>query len=154
MFALASALTPRRHPGSERGAAAVEFALVIPMLLLLLFGIVDLGRLYASNMAFTAATREAARAVAIAGINPNATVQAAVNATIAQGFTAAGLESSRVTVTSVTWCATTTSIATVQARYRYQFITPASALVGIFMPGAASWGTARGMTHTAWFRCS
>lgn len=51
--------------GSERGAAAVEFALVMPLLFLLLFGIFQFGRMYNTKVALTGAVREGARVMAI-----------------------------------------------------------------------------------------
>lgn len=51
---------PRRHR-SERGAAAVEFALVLPMLVMLLFGIVTSGLAYSESIGVTNAVREGAR---------------------------------------------------------------------------------------------
>ena len=49
----------------ERGAAAVEFALVLPMLLTLVFGIIEFGRVYNIQTSITAAAREGARAMAL-----------------------------------------------------------------------------------------
>lgn len=49
----------------DRGAAAVEFALVLPILLLLVFGIVEFGRLYNIQTSITAAAREGARVMAL-----------------------------------------------------------------------------------------
>ena len=49
----------------ERGAAAVEFALVVLPLLLLLFGIIELGRIYFVQLSLTNAARDAVRTVAI-----------------------------------------------------------------------------------------
>ncbi|KAE8765550.1 TadE/TadG family type IV pilus assembly protein [Georgenia thermotolerans] len=49
----------------DRGASAVEFALVIPMLVLLVFGIVELGRAYQVQTTLSAAAREGARSVAL-----------------------------------------------------------------------------------------
>jgi Flp pilus assembly protein TadG len=49
----------------SRGQALVEFALVLPIFLLLLFGLIDVGRyVYVSN-AFNQAAREAARTGAV-----------------------------------------------------------------------------------------
>lgn len=62
--------------GSERGAAAVEFALVVPVLLLLLFGIIEFGRVYNTQIELTGAAREGARVMAISN-NPAAARAAA-----------------------------------------------------------------------------
>jgi len=45
----------------ERGANLVEFALVLPLLLLMLVGIADLGRAFTAYIRVTNAAREAAR---------------------------------------------------------------------------------------------
>ncbi len=49
----------------DRGAAAVEFVLVLPVLLLLVFGIVDFGRMLNAQIVVTEAAREGARAAAL-----------------------------------------------------------------------------------------
>lgn len=51
----------------ERGAAAIEFALLLPVLLLLFFGIVQFGLLFSVHSTMQNASREAARAVALLG---------------------------------------------------------------------------------------
>ena len=49
----------------ERGAAAVEMAIVLPMLLLVIGGLVDFGRAFYLNAVITNASREGARMVAM-----------------------------------------------------------------------------------------
>ena len=56
-----------RRDARDSGAAAVEFALVLPILLLLVFGIVDFGRLYFTQITLTDAAREGARVLALEG---------------------------------------------------------------------------------------
>lgn len=55
----------RRKVDGDRGAAAVEFALVVPLLLLLTFGIVEFGRAYNAQITLQHAVREGARYYAI-----------------------------------------------------------------------------------------
>jgi TadE-like protein len=49
---------------SRRGQSLVEFALILPMLLVLLLGIADFGRVFAAGITIEAAARDAAEAVA------------------------------------------------------------------------------------------
>jgi hypothetical protein len=53
----------RRHPGSarHRGQSLVEFALILPTILLMLVGLIDFGFLFYANMTLEYATREGAR---------------------------------------------------------------------------------------------
>jgi Flp pilus assembly protein TadG len=64
----------KRIDGSDdRGATLVEFALVIPLLLLILFGIAEVGRFVAVQEAVNTASREAARYGSVTGLSPTAT---------------------------------------------------------------------------------
>lgn len=54
------------HPVSDdRGAAMVEFAIILPVLVLLVFGIMEFGRAYNNQNALTHAAREGIREYAI-----------------------------------------------------------------------------------------
>ena len=53
-----------RHGSSstrERGQEAVEFAIVLPLLVLIMFGVLDLGRIFHSAVVIANASREGAR---------------------------------------------------------------------------------------------
>jgi Flp pilus assembly protein TadG len=52
---------------SERGAVAVEFAIVAPVLVMLLLGIVEFSRAYNAQASLSAAAREGVRVMAITG---------------------------------------------------------------------------------------
>lgn len=112
-----------RLHNEDRGAAAVEFALVLPILVLIICGIVDFGRAYNANLALTHAAREAARIWALGG-------------TAAETSTAATTAAVGLTVTSVT----TTTCAfgnptTVTVTADFSFITP---LIQNLSPGLST----------------
>lgn len=50
---------------SERGAVAVEFAILLPVLLALVLGIMEFGRAYNTQLSLTNAAREGVRVMAI-----------------------------------------------------------------------------------------
>jgi len=111
----------RHSGGPDRGAAAVELALVLPLLLLVLFGIIDFGRMLHAQIKLTEAAREGARASALG--QSNSSVQARVTESTS-GLT--GVTS------TVTPCTTTTGDAQVITSYSYEFVTPLGAIVAMF----------------------
>ena len=75
----------------ERGAAAVEFALVVPLLLMLVFGIVDFGYMVNRVSMVNNAARDAAREGSLAGTQASitATATAALDGVLGWGFKSA-----------------------------------------------------------------
>ena len=73
----------KRHlqQDSEGGAVAVEFALVIPLLLLILCGIFDFGNLYFQLDVVNSAARQGARLAAV-----NQATSSAINTAIQQSY--------------------------------------------------------------------
>ena len=55
---------------SERGAALIEFAIVLPLFMLLLVGMIEFGRGYYLKSTLTHASREGARAAAVGHADP------------------------------------------------------------------------------------
>jgi Flp pilus assembly protein TadG len=62
----------RRRPRSQSGAAAVEFALVVPIFVLLVVGIIDFGFAFNAQISLTQAVREGVRLGAV-GVAPSET---------------------------------------------------------------------------------
>lgn len=86
----------------EHGAAIVEFALVLPILLLVLWGIVDIGRAFYTLNSLASALREGARTAAVMATNPStAANKTVVRTTVKQSFAPIGppLDTTLVTVT-------------------------------------------------------
>jgi Flp pilus assembly protein TadG len=78
-----------RRPDHEHGAAAVEMALILPILVLLLGGIIDFGFAFNAQISLTHAAREGVRVEAIGGTgDPVATAQDAFLAPGVTGSTA------------------------------------------------------------------
>jgi Flp pilus assembly protein TadG len=117
----------RRASAADRGATVVEFALLLPVLLLLVFGIIDFGRALNAQVTITQAAREGARLDALNQPNVISRTKAA----------ATGLSAS-VTVTEVTTCPAgsgPTANADVQVSYGFNFITPIGAIAKLFGGG-------------------
>ena len=55
----------RFNKRSEKGAAALEFAIIVPVLLLLVLGLMDIGRLLLVNMSLLSAAQQGARVSAM-----------------------------------------------------------------------------------------
>ena len=125
----------------DRGAAAVEFALLLPVLLLLVFGIIDFGRALNAQITLTQAAREGARLDALGNPNVVSGTQAA----------AAGLSPVTVTVTTCQPNAGASANATVKAVYSFQFVTPIAAISRMF--GAGNLGANMTLTATGVMPC-
>ncbi len=67
----------RREPGGrgERGAAMVEMALVMPLLLMLVFGIIEFGIAFNNRLTVGNATQSAARVGSAIGTGPRADIE-------------------------------------------------------------------------------
>lgn len=65
------ATAPRWGSKGDRGSAFVEFALVSPLLLLLMFGVLDFGRLFFTELTIQHALREAGRFAVTGNHLPN-----------------------------------------------------------------------------------
>jgi len=113
---------PRKR---ERGQSMVEFALVLPLMLLVLMGMVDFSRMLGVYLTLQNATREGAR-LAVTGATDSA-IAARVDA-MAPTLTASSLT---VTVTPAQGSRTSGSDVTIASRYPYKIMTPVvSAIVG------------------------
>jgi Flp pilus assembly protein TadG len=69
--------------GNARGNAIVEFALVLPILLLVLFGITEFGRMILTTNILNTASREGARLAAVSPAGETAAIEARVNEVLA-----------------------------------------------------------------------
>lgn len=115
----------------DRGAAAVEMALVMPLLLMIICAIIDFGRMYNAQITLTQAAREGARASAYG--QTAAQVQSRV-ALAAGDLEDPATPTSEVLITSSTACSATPAdpYAMITVSYTFSFVTPFAAIVGMF----------------------
>jgi Flp pilus assembly protein TadG len=131
----------RRRARDQRGAAVVEFALIAPILLLLVFGIIDFGWMLNKSTLVNNTSRDAARVASLDGS------YADIDSTVDAELASAGIDPDDVTVriactnASGTNCtgssasydanATTGSTVTVTITYNHHWLTPVGAMCAI-----------------------
>ena len=113
-----------RNFRSDSGAVAVEFAIVLIPLLLILMGIFDFGRVYTQQLSLTAAAREGVRVMAVQNIQANA--RNAVIAALSPSVAGAAI------IISPPSC-TPGATATVTVTY------PAESMTGMFDSALSGW---------------
>ncbi|HYM15302.1 MAG TPA: TadE family protein [Dehalococcoidia bacterium] len=128
--------TPRRK--LERGQSLAEFAVVLPLLMLLVFGVVEFGSVMKSYIQLTNASREAARYAALgstAGAYP-ANCKSSGDATVVGRAceVLGGLKLANVSNVAVTYPQGNVSgnKVVVTVTYVYHYFTPVGGIIGFF----------------------
>ena len=112
-----------RHSTHDTGGqAAVEFALVLPFLLVMLIGIVEFGRAWNQHQVITDAARESARKASLYG----ATSEAEVKKVATDAMAAAGIDWRRATIDidNLDGEGNSRVIVSIDLRYRFTFFAP------------------------------
>lgn len=91
-------LTPKTRRRDDSGAAAVEFALILPILLLLVFGIIQYGYYFYAMQAGSSAIGDAARRVAVGNCTTTAQVQTMLKNKLGPATTASSASNITVSV--------------------------------------------------------
>lgn len=91
-------MKPRRSHRNRRGAAAVEFGLVLPVLLMILLGIIDYGWVFFNQLQMTNAVREGARAGVV--VDDPVTALNTADAVTKNYLTAGGIDLTNVTISA------------------------------------------------------
>jgi Flp pilus assembly protein TadG len=99
----------------------VEFALILPLLMLVLFGIVEFGRAWNAKQVLTDAAREGAR-LAVVG-DPTITLQSQVDSRVKEKIARGGFDTTQVTIAYPDGFKTGTgNITSVQVSMPYRFV--------------------------------
>ncbi len=153
------ALSRSRRLKLDEAQSLVEFALIVPMLLILVFGIIDFGMGLRAYISIASATREGARYASVGNApgtftsggsgecngTTNTTTVGKVCQTI-NGLNLANVQNVKIescTTASPPVCSTATAAnmlpgnsIRVTADYQYHYITPVKALVNLVSAGA------------------
>jgi hypothetical protein len=108
----------------DSGTATVEFALVVPLLLLLVLGIIDFGRMASFHVRLSAAARAAAQAAALG--EDASSIAAAADAVFLGGSGAVTIDKFQACPANPLPGATGTATITID----FKFITPLGAMIG------------------------
>ena len=122
--------TGKNNKDGEKGQNLVEFAMVLPIFLILVFSIVDFGMGFHAWITVTNAAREGARVGAVGA--DSATIQARV------ADTASSLTEGDLVVTVVNAQGGSGEAVSVDVEYDYELITPLSGILGIIGGGFGS----------------
>jgi Flp pilus assembly protein TadG len=140
-----------RSGREDRGAVIVEFALIAPLLLMLVFGIIDFGWMIDRSNVVNNVARDAARTASLDGSYADIT-KVATDELKDIGVTYPG-PSATVTVTCTTPSGTTCTSADYDTKavsgsavkvtisYKHKWITPVGAICGFFGGGSCTGNT-------------
>jgi Flp pilus assembly protein TadG len=135
-----------RGGARDRGAAAVEFALLLPLLLLIVFGLIDFGRALNAQITLTQAAREGARLDALGSYSTSQICTRVVTAATGLGLTCSNVTVTATCPPSLSAGAVASGDGVVQVTYPFTFVTPVGAIAGLFGGGS---GSSSGLTLTA-----
>jgi hypothetical protein len=119
------------RPRGDQGSAAVEFVLVLPVLLLMLFAIIDFGRLLNAKIVLSQAAHEGARAAALVD---EAEAQTIINKIV--GPMSGGLDEPAIDACDPTPAPGTD--ATVTLTYHFDYVTPLAVFGGFGAEGGST----------------
>ena len=116
-----------KYPSCQKGGAAIEFAIVLPLLLLLLFGIIEFSLLMYDKAVITNASREGARTAILFNdpvVGQGRATQADVTAVVGNycSNNLISFGASDPVVTFPAWGGDTGQSRTVRVTYRYDFL--------------------------------
>ena len=119
-----------KHTRGDQGAAVVEFAIILPVLLLIMFGIIDLGRLLFLQISLAAASHEGSHASSLRQVTPSNASQVAqevatVVSNASPGAARLGaLGSAQMSVVAPVYCTANQATTRITAQSPFHWVMP------------------------------
>jgi Flp pilus assembly protein TadG len=136
-----------RSRRGERGQAFVEFALILPVFVVLVFAVIDFGNVFSKYVSVTNAAREGAR-YGITASSDTSGIQTRVQNT--SGFSGSELSNMTVSSSCSPSCNSGNDVV-VTVTYHYTLITPLAGLLNL-LPGHSTLNSTITVTSTATMR--
>lgn len=119
---------------SELGQALVEFTMILPIFILLLFAIVDFGRGFYTWVLVTNAAREGARVAAVQ--SDSATINTRIYNSFCDNYpSSCGLDPTKLTITKTNVQGSRGSAVKIDLSYNFQFATPIGNILNLVSGG-------------------
>jgi Flp pilus assembly protein TadG len=124
----------RRFRDTETGQSLVEFSMVLPIFLLLLFALVDFGRGFYTWLVVTNAAREGARAAAVQ--SDSTTIDSHIHDAYCSSYPSdCSLDNTKMTITKTNVQGARGSETSVDISYAFSFVTPVGAILQLVSGG-------------------
>jgi hypothetical protein len=124
----------RRFRNTEAGQALVEFTLILPIFLILLFAIVDFGRGFYTWLLVTNAAREGARVAAVQ--SDNATINQRIHDSYCDNYpSSCALDSSKLTISKTNVQGPRGEPVEISLTYDFEFVTPMGDILQVITGG-------------------
>ena len=127
----------KRFRASETGQALVEFTMIIPIFLLLIFGLVDFGRAFYTWLIVTNAAREGARVAAVQ--SDTSTVNARIYESFCESYpTQCTLDPSKLSISTTNVQGARGSAVVVDLAFDFEYATPIGNIIALVSGGSLS----------------
>lgn len=124
--------TLRRWRDSDAGQSLVEFSLIMPVFILMLFALVDFGRGFYAWLLVTNAAREGARAAAVQ--SDSTTIDSKLYGSFCTAWptpSSCALDTTKISVAKVNVQGTKGTETSVTVNYTFNFVTPIGAMMSL-----------------------
>lgn len=133
----------KRFRDTETGQALVEFTMILPVFLMLLFGLVEFGRGFYTWLLVTNAAREGARVAAVQG--DSSAIDARIYGSFCQSYpSSCSIDPAKLSIAKTNVQGPRGQAVTIDLTYDFDYVTPIGAIISIATGGSINEPTIKG----------